>query len=74
MILTKVVFKSCRTCLTNHVGSMPLVINRLRWIYTHTPTHTDSHNTDKTTHTNFTNKRNFKKSGVHWPHASVHLV
>ena len=65
-------YNSCRTCSTNHIGSIscniiPLVINNLRDGHTHkcTHTHTDAHtqtytqtHTHKHTHTN-----NFKKPG-----------
>ena len=55
-------YKSCRTYLTNYIGSisfhiMLLVINSLRGGHTYMQTHTHAH-------TDFLDKSNFKKPGV----------
>ena len=61
-----VTYKSHRTYLTNHNGSIsrhvtPLVINSLGGRHTHT-------------HTDIRRQSNSKKPGVHQPQAGVHLV
>ena len=61
-------YKSHKTYLTNHMGSIshhitPLVINSLRGRHTHTTTHTD-----------IRGQSNFKKPGVHQPMAGTHLL
>ena len=63
---TELPYNSCRTCLTNCMGSIscyitPLVINSLggRDTYKHTYRHL--------------HRNNFKKPGERWPQAGTHL-
>ena len=64
---------SCRTCLTNRMGSishhiMPLGINSLRHRHTHTHTHTHA---CTNTHTNDSHRINFEKPGMRRPAAGA---
>ena len=74
----QLLYKSCKTCLTNHMGSischtMLLVINSLKGTHTHIHTHTHAH-THTDTHTDLKNKSNFKKPGVCWPLAATYTL
>ena len=78
--LLQLSYKSHRTFLTNHIGSIshhitPLVINSLGGRHTHTYTHTHAHtHTHTNTHTDIRRQSNSKKPGMRWPAAGVHLV